>query len=210
METGPRAILLLLIIPLLSIGMAASNAGHQYMWSVPFANEAGEYLTRPEHWGPWFSFVHLPYSYAVITAAMLTLVGHSETVAPAQRRGLFMLVAACIAPLVATAAYDLGVGSNTISFVPIVFAAMLPIYAWLILSEKIIEFTPLAYEAVFQNMHDPVIVIDEQCRVIGLNHTAEGLLDLKEKDALRMPLETLLALIRQRFLMRWTPVNRKR
>ena len=191
-ETGPRAIVLLLIIPALSIGMAASNTGHQYMWSVPFANEAGEYLTRPEHWGPWFSFVHLPYSYAVITAAMLTLVGHSETVAPAQRRGLYMLVAACIAPLVATAAYDLGVGSNTISFVPIVFAAMLPIYAWLILSEKIIEFTPLAYEAVFQNMHDPVIVIDEQCRVIGLNNTAEGLLDLKEKDALRMPLETVL------------------
>jgi diguanylate cyclase (GGDEF)-like protein len=103
-----------------------------------------------------------------------------------------MLVAACIAPLAATAAYDMGVGSNTISFVPLVFAAMLPIYAWLIFGEKIIEFTPIAYETVFQNMQDPVIVIDEQCRVIGLNRTAESLLDIKEREALRTPLENLL------------------
>jgi len=191
-ETSRRAIVLLMIIPTLSVVLAASNADHQFMWALPFANEAGEFLTRPDHWGPWFSFVHLPYSYAVIAAAMLTLVGHSSTVAPAQRRGLLLLVAACIAPLGATAAYDLGIGSNTVSFVPIVFAAMLPVYAWLLFGEQIIEFTPLAYEAVFQNMQDPVIVIDEQCRVIGLNHTAEYLLDVEEKKALLMPLENLL------------------
>ena len=191
-ETRPWAIVLLMIIPTLSVVLAASNAGHQYMWSLPFANEAGEFLTRPDHWGPWFSFVHLPYSYAVIAAAMLTLLGHRSTVAPVQRRGLLLLVAAFIVPLGATAAYDLGIGANTVSFVPIVFAAMLPVYAWLIFGEQISEFTPLAYEAVFQNMQDPVIVIDEQCRVIGLNHTAESLLDVEEKKVLLMPLEDLL------------------
>jgi diguanylate cyclase (GGDEF)-like protein len=64
-------------------------------------------------------------------------------------------------------------------------------YAWLILGEQIIEFTPLAYETVFQNMQDPVVVIDEQCRVIGLNHTAESMLSIAEADALRAPLESL-------------------
>ena len=162
------------------------------MWSRPFANEAGEFLTRPDNWGPWFSFVHLPYSYAVTAAAMLTLVGHRSTVAPAQRRGLFLLVVAFIAPLAATVAYDIGVGSNTVSIVPIVFAAMLPVYAWLVFGEQLNEFTPLAYEAVFRNMQDPVIVIDEKCRVIGLNHTAENLLDVEEKRVLLTPLENLL------------------
>jgi diguanylate cyclase (GGDEF)-like protein len=190
-ETRPQSVALLLIIPTLSILLAATNLQHEFMWFLPAANVAGEFLTRPERWGPWFLFVHLPYSYAVISAALLTLVLHISVVAPAQRRGLFMLVAACIAPLVATVAYDMGAGSNTISFVPLAFAAMLPIYAWLILGEQIIEFTPLPYETVFQNMQDPVIVIDEQCRVIGLNRTAESLVDAQEKDALRMPLETL-------------------
>ncbi|NQV86395.1 MAG: diguanylate cyclase [Woeseiaceae bacterium] len=90
-----------------------------------------------------------------------------------------------------TAAYDMGFGSNTISYVPVAFAAMLPIYAWLIIGEQIIEFTPLAYETVFQNMQDPVVVIDDQCRVICMNHTAEHMLKVMEADALREPLERL-------------------
>lgn len=189
--TPVRTLVLLLVIPTISIVLAATNAHHEVMWFLPIANEAGEFLTRPDRWGPWFLFVHLPYSYAVIGAAILTLIAHSSAVAPAQRRGLFLLVAACAGPLLATAAYDMGFGPNTISYVPIVFAALLPVYAWLIIGEQIIEFTPLAYETVFQNMQDPVVVIDEQCRVIGLNHTAESMLSIKESDALREPLENL-------------------
>jgi len=189
--TPVRTLILLLVIPTISVVLAATNAYHEAMWFLPIANEAGEFLTRPERWGPWFLLVHLPYSYAVIGAAMLTLIVHSSAVAPAQRRGLFLLVAACVGPLVATAAYDMGFGPNTISYVPIVFAALLPVYIWLIIGEQIIEFTPLAYETVFQNMQDPVVVIDEQCRVIGLNHTAETMLSIKESAALREPLENL-------------------
>jgi diguanylate cyclase (GGDEF)-like protein len=190
-ETPVRTLILLTIIPALSITLAATNVHHEAMWFLPIANDAGEFLTRPDRWGPWFLFVHLPYSYAVIGAAMLTLIVHSSAVAPAQRRGLFLLIAACIGPLTATAMYDMGVGPNTISYVPIVFAVMLPIYIWLLIGEQIIEFTPLAYETVFQNMQDPVVVIDEQCRVIGLNHTAESMLSVTESEALREPLEKL-------------------
>jgi len=189
--TPVRTLILLLVIPTISVVLAATNAYHEAMWFLPIANEAGEFLTRPDRWGPWFLLVHLPYSYAVIGTAMLTLIVHSSAVAPAQRRGLFLLVAACAGPLVATAAYDMGFGPNTISYVPIVFAALLPVYIWLIIGEQIIEFTPLAYETVFQNMQDPVVVIDEQCRVIGLNHTAESMLSIKESAGLREPLENL-------------------
>ena len=37
-------------------------------------------------------------------------------------------------------------------------------------------------------MQDPVVVIDDECRIIGLNHGAEHLLDISEADALRVPL----------------------
>lgn len=190
-ETPARTLLLLSIIPLASVLLAATNSGHEFMWYLPISNAAGEFLTRPERWGPWFLFVHLPYSYAVIGAAIMTLLSHSSSVAPAHRRGLFLMIAACVPPLVATLAYDLGFGPNTISYVPIVFSAMLPIYAWLIIGEKILEFTPLAYEAVFQNMRDPVVVVDDQLRVIGLNHGAEKMLSIAESSALREPLDAL-------------------
>ena len=190
-ETSARRLASLILVPVVSVTLAATNASHELMWSGPFVNAAGEFLTHPAKWGPWFLFVHLPYSYAVIGAAMFTLLAHSSAVAPAHRRGLFLLTAACVAPLLTTAAYDVGIGPDTVSYVPLVFAAMLPIYAWLIVGEQIIELTPLAYETVFQNMQDPVVVIDERCRVIGLNHTAERMLAVNEAQALRTPLEEL-------------------
>ena len=181
-------IIILLIIPFVSITLAATNFFHEFMWYLPIANEAGQYLTRPDKWGPWFLFVHAPYSYAVIGAAILTLLTHSSAVARAHRRGLFLLVAACFGPLTATLAYDFGMGPDTISYVPIVFTVMLPIYAWLVLGEQIVEFAPLAYETVFQNMQDPVVVVDDKGRILGLNHGAEALLDITETSALLEPL----------------------
>lgn len=186
--TSVHRLTLMLIIPFVSIALAATNYFHEFMWFLPIANESGQYLTRPDQWGPWFLFAHAPYSYAVIGAAILTLLAHSSAVARAHRRGLFLLVAACFGPLTATLAYDFGLGPNTISYVPIVFTIMLPIYAWLVLGEQIVEFAPLAYETVFQNMADPVVVVDEQGRILGLNHGAENLLDITETSALLEPL----------------------
>lgn len=186
--TSIHRLTLLLIIPFVSIALAATNYFHEFMWFLPIANDAGQYLTRPEQWGPWFLYAHAPYSYVVIGAAILTLLSHSSSVARAHRRGLFLLVAACFAPLTATLAYNVGLGPNTISYVPIVFTIMLPIYAWLVLGEQIVEFAPLAYETVFQNMVDPVVVVDEQGRILGLNHGAESLLDITETSALLEPL----------------------
>ena len=190
-RTSLHRIVLLLVIPFVSITLAATNYFHEFMWYLPVANEAGEFLTRPQHWGPWFLYVHAPYSYSVIGVAMLTLLAHSSAVARAHRRGLFLLAAACFAPLTATLAYDLGFGPSTLSFVPIVFTVMLPIYTWLVLGERIVQFAPLAYETVFQNMQDPVVVVDDQGRIIGLNKGAEKMLDTSETMALLEPLNML-------------------
>jgi len=191
-STSIHRITMLMILPFVSITLAATNYFHEFMWYLPIANEQGQFLTRPESWGPWFLFIHLPYSYAVIGVAIFTLLAHSSPVARAHRRGLFLLIAACFGPLTATLLYDLGFGPNTISFVPIVYTIMLPIYAWLILAEQIVEFTPLAYETVFQNMQDPVVVVDDQGRIIGLNHGAESLLSITETSALLEPLNVVL------------------
>lgn len=189
--TSRGIIATLLIVPICSIAVAATNPWHEFMWFLPVTNAAGEFLARPVQWGPWFLLLHAPYSYAVVMTAQVKLVLHSTAVGPAHRRGLLILAASTFVPIVAVAAYDFGVGSATMSFVPIVLAAMLPIYAWLFLGEEIIEFSPIAYETVFQNMQDPVVVLDDQGRVIGLNRGAESLLDLSETTALKTSLETL-------------------
>ncbi len=187
-STSLHAMILLAVIPFVSVVFAATNQYHEFMWLPPMTNATGEFLTRPETWGRWFMFVHAPYSYGLISVAILILIIRSAIVPPAHRRGLLILVAACQVPLLTTLAYDLGYGPDTVSFVPFALAAMLPIYAWLIIGGRLIEFAPLAYETVFQNMEDPVVVIDDQKRVIGLNRVAEDMLCIREADALRLPL----------------------
>ena len=184
-------ILVLMIVPVVSIFVAATNYWHEFMWYLPATNAAGEFLTRPLQWGPWFLYLHVPYNYLIVGMGVMTLVMHSTAVAPANRRRLFMLAGGTTAPIIAILAYDLGYGPNTLSLLPIVFTALLPIYAWLFLGEKIAEFAPLAYETVFQNMQDPVVVVDDQRRIIGLNHGAESMLNIKESDALRASLESV-------------------
>lgn len=189
--TPRSAIIAMLIIPVISIVLAATNFWHELMWKLPDSIDSGTYLARPLAWGPWFLFVHAPYSYTLVGIGMLTLALYSSAVSRSQRRGLFLLSGATIAPVVATVAYDLGMGPDSISMVPIVLTMMLPIYFWLIYSEQVIEFTPVAYETVFQNMQDPVIVIDDEQKIIGLNHGAEVLLELAERDALRASLDSV-------------------
>ncbi len=82
-KTSKTMVGALLIIPIASILIASSNYWHEFMWYLPATNSAGEFLTRPEKWGPWFLFLHAPYGYAVVATGILTLVMHSSAVAPA-------------------------------------------------------------------------------------------------------------------------------
>lgn len=181
--------LLMTILPVVSIVLAATNASHALMWNAPWTNADGEFLTRPASWGPWFLYVHAPYSYLLVAVALLLLIAHRSAVPPAYRRGLACLVVMCALPLAATVAYDVGVGPDTMSFVPLVFAVLLPANLWLALRAKVIGYAPLPYETVFQNMIDPVVVLDAHNRIVGLNRCAETMLGITEREALHVPLE---------------------
>lgn len=189
--TTSRTAIALFIVPVISTIVAATNYWHEFMWFLPSIVDAGQFLTRPAEFGPWFYFVHMPYGYALIGTSILTLIMHSPAVAPSQRRGLFVLAGSAAVPIIAVMAYDLGLGPNTISVLPVIFSLMLPVYAWIVMGDGIIDFTPLAYETVFQNMQDPVIVVDDEERIISLNHGAELLLNMVEADALREPLDSV-------------------
>ncbi len=43
----------LLVVPFVSVVLAATNAGHELMWFLPAASPDGQFLTRPEKWGLW-------------------------------------------------------------------------------------------------------------------------------------------------------------
>ena len=90
-KTPIRTIALLTLVPFVSISLAATNFWHQLMWRAPFTDSAGVFLTRPVEWGPWFLFVHAPFSYLLILVAMASLLLHRSAVATGHR-GLLLLL----------------------------------------------------------------------------------------------------------------------
>jgi diguanylate cyclase (GGDEF)-like protein/PAS domain S-box-containing protein len=186
-----RVLLALAIIPAVSVTLAATNDAHELMWRLPITNEAGHFLSRPVEFGSWFKAVHAPYSYGIVVMCVITLMRQTSAVTPVHRRGLTMLTAACVIPLLVSVAHNLGFGPATLPVVPIVFSMTLPFYAWVIFSQALVDFSPVAYETVFQNMHDPVIVLDAEDRIIGLNHGAEDMFAVSEKEALMSTLSQL-------------------
>ena len=175
-------------IPLASIAIAATNQLHGLMWVENIAPRLGNSIGVGA-WGPWFRYVHAPYSYSLLAWSLSTILMHSTAVAPANRRNVRRLAVAVLLPSAALATHDFGYVPATA--VPLTFALLLPVYALLMLRERVIEFAPLAYETVFQNMSDPVLVVDEHQRIIGMNQCAEDLLMVNETQALRTSLESV-------------------
>ena len=52
--TSARTKVALMIVPTLSIIVAATNYWHEFMWALPAVNAAGDFLARPNQFGPYF------------------------------------------------------------------------------------------------------------------------------------------------------------
>ncbi|MBT8084485.1 MAG: diguanylate cyclase [Woeseia sp.] len=183
-------ILLLCVVPIATILLAATNTFHEWVWveDVSFRRVDAFGVAN---WGPWFIFVNAPYSYALLAWSIMTLFMHSTAVAPVNRRAVRRLAFAVLVPAAALITHDLGSGLVAFIAIPTVFVILLPVFATLLLREQVMQFAPLAYETVFQNMSDPVLVVDENQRIIGMNHGAELMLKVDETQALRTTLESL-------------------
>jgi diguanylate cyclase (GGDEF)-like protein/PAS domain S-box-containing protein len=62
------------------------------------------------------------------------------------------------------------------------FIAMLPMAWWLSSKVNIHEFTPLAYQTMFDHVRDPIIVLDKSQKIVSANMPAQDLLKANERN----------------------------
>ena len=61
---------------------------------------------------------------------------------------------------------------------------MLPLIAYVALSHRVYEFSPVAYQMLFDHVRDPIIVLDNDGRIICANRRAAEMLGRPERDLL--------------------------
>ena len=181
----PNRIILgiLLVIPLCTTVLALTNGWHGLIWTVTESGAGLQYSVSTD--SAWFKRVHAPYSYGLFGLAAIALVTRLSSIAPAQRRTVLLMVACALLPFTVSFANNFfGFGSPEFPYTSAGIVVMLPLIAYVALSHRVYEFSPVAYQMLFDHVRDPIIVLDNEGRIICANLQAAKMLRRSERELL--------------------------
>ncbi|MDH3748039.1 MAG: diguanylate cyclase [Gammaproteobacteria bacterium] len=184
---GTLTIAILSIIPIATTGLALTNSMHQMIWSTVVTDAGIQFteITRDD----WFSRVHMPFAYGLFGFSLIALASRLPGIAPAHRRPVMMLLGCAILPFVVSIANTLViVGPVGFPFLSLMLSLLLPVYAYVSVSMRVYEFSPIAYQTLFDHVRDPIIVLDNNQCVICANKKATEMLDTTEAEMLGLQL----------------------
>ncbi len=131
----------------------------------------------------WYLRVYAPFVYGLIGFSAIALAGRLTSIAVAHRKTVSLLLVCGMLPLFASIATTfIGFGSSDFPLAVLVLALLWPFFAYLSVKARVYEFSPLAYQTLFNHVRDPIFVIDSEQRIICANHAAQELLGGNEKE----------------------------
>jgi len=178
-----KNIILLIIIPVSSVFMAATNSLHGLLWkevSLGTNELAGIYGIYLQ--GPWF-WINAAYSYLIIIVAILILIAALLKFRHLYNLQSRMLIIASLIPFAANLLYAFSpktlVGFD-ITPVFFTFSGILLYFA--IFYFKLFDLTPVAWETIIESMDDGVILFNLQGRVVDVNEGFSEILGIERVD----------------------------
>jgi diguanylate cyclase (GGDEF)-like protein/PAS domain S-box-containing protein len=178
-KAPPLLIAALSVIPLVSTLLAMTNDLHNMIWSVVETND-GLRFTRPdEHF--WFRRVHAPFAYGLFGYSLVAMAGRLPTIARAHRKKIILLLVCAALPFAVSVGNTLfRIGPIDFPFTSLALVLLLPLYWWASVALRVYEFSPLAYQTMFDHVRDPIIVLDKSQRIVSANTPAQALLESPE------------------------------
>jgi signal transduction histidine kinase len=165
---------LFFVVPAITLVLALTNAHHGLQWPS-IAPSAADPNILIYGRGPWF-WVHIAYSYGIVTAAMLQLLHSSLRLrSPYRAQALTFLTAAGIT-LSVNLVYLLPWNPFPgLDLSPLTFILSGLILAFGIVRLQLFDLTPVTRDAIIETLADAVFVLDDRRRVVDLNWAAQAL-----------------------------------
>ena len=174
-------IAVLCIIPVVSTVLAMTNELHHLIWSIVEVDGAIRFTEPDEHF--WFKRVHAPFAYGLFGFSLIAMAGRLPTIARAHRKKIILLVVCAILPFsVSVVNTVFRVGPIDFPFTSLSLVLLLPLYWYASVAMRVYEFSPLAYQTMFDHVRDPIIVLDKSQRIVSANSPAERLLNSEEAN----------------------------
>ncbi|MGB5625491.1 MAG: diguanylate cyclase [Woeseiaceae bacterium] len=174
-------IVMLSIIPVATTALALTNSMHNILWTVVETGAGLEFTDVTEHY--WYNRVYAPFVYGLIGFSAVALAGRLSSIALAHRKTVSLLLVCGMLPFVVSIANTFfGMGPPDFPFAIVILTLLWPFFAYLSVKSRVHEFSPLAYQTLFNHVRDPIFVIDSEQCIICANHAAQELLGGEEKD----------------------------
>ena len=186
----PARIALLLLVPLVSVGMAATNEWHHLLWPTVTLVDAWGVTAVYEH-GPWF-WVEAVYAYSVIGVGLVALVVAIYRYPDLYSARIRLAILGSLAPVAGSVLYVAGLYASVhADLSSIVFAIAGVIAAWAVLRSRLLDIVPVAWPTLVHALAEAVLVLDPERRIAAFNPSATRLLGI-EADAVGQSIDRAL------------------
>jgi diguanylate cyclase (GGDEF)-like protein len=188
-----RNIALLFIVPVVTLGLAATNEWHGLIWTSFTPSPAGHNLLIFGHGtGYWIGAVG--YSYLAMLIGTILLVWAAIRFPTAYRRQTGALIVGAIAPWAGNLIYVAGLSpAPGLELTPLILAFTGAVLVWGLFRGQLLDLVPVAREALIETMADGMLVLDEQNRVVDFNPAAQHRLRSLAKVRHGQPAEEVFA-----------------
>jgi PAS domain S-box-containing protein len=185
-------LLLLFTVPVISILMVSTNNLHHLFYSSVSEQVVGGLVYADIAYGPFFWFNTI-YSYLIIYIAIMIILQRFVFTSGLYRGQMMAILIAVFTPFFVNLAYAVR-QINFIVIDPTPLAFIISGFAIIIgmVRYQLLDITPMAQDQVIANMSDGMIVLDVQDRIISLNAPAERFTGIPVKEAIGMPVGTIL------------------
>ncbi len=180
---------LMIALPVIDIGLVATNGYHHLFWNdVSIQSGPIEHLTFDL--GPFF-YVHIVYSYLLVLISLVILMLLAFRDAHHRVQSL-LLIMAIGTPVVGGIVFDAVFGISEIDLTPLLFGFSAIFIAIAVYRFEILSSQPMTRDIVFDNIEDPIIILDSKGSVTDMNNAAEVLTGHNKKESSNIPLKDLL------------------
>jgi PAS domain S-box-containing protein len=175
----PRLLILLSIEPVITLIMAWTNALHPVIYAKVSLQINSAYTALVLSRGPWY-WINVSYAYLLLllgTTLIVSYIPMLKRTAALYRGQISALIIAVLVPWVSNALTLSGLSPfPNLDITSSAFTVTGIAFAWSLFRYRLLDITPVARNAVIENMSDAVIVLDRHHRITDLNPAAQRLL----------------------------------
>ena len=159
----------LFFIPALVMGSRFTNELHGWVYAdvqMVVSDTFGTLLDITP--GPLYELNDI-YTHLILLVSTIIIAPFTLNASPIYRRQSLVMMGGCLIHWIAFGAYALGVTPKDLDISPILFSITVPMLAMGIFRFSLFNLVPLAWEMIFDNMADAVLVLDSKQRLVDYN-----------------------------------------